>query len=179
MHTARKRQNIAAGNATSMQGGINRENANIVALPSMGGGFVLSIINGHTMRSEKTNGAQNEGLHIGLASWYCLKNWEASASSAASLIRAFSTSTILIPRKRTSRHIAATRRLFVWPCGKRKWIISNSFVPTAIALKLTSRPGERQNFCPGIACKRIEDAYKQGDLFVEPPAKPIQQGMDL
>ena len=25
-----------------------------------------------------------------------------------------------------------------------------------------------------IACKRIEDAYKQGDLFVEPPAKPEQ-----
>ena len=28
-----------------------------------------------------------------------------------------------------------------------------------------------------IACKRIEDAYKQGDLFVEPPAKPVQEGL--
>jgi len=30
-----------------------------------------------------------------------------------------------------------------------------------------------------IACKRIEDAYKQPDLFVEPPPKPEQQGFDL
>ena len=30
-----------------------------------------------------------------------------------------------------------------------------------------------------IACKRIEDAYKQGDLFVEPPAKPIQESLDI
>ena len=26
-----------------------------------------------------------------------------------------------------------------------------------------------------IACKRIEDAYKQGDMFIEPPAKLIQE----
>jgi site-specific DNA-methyltransferase (adenine-specific) len=25
-----------------------------------------------------------------------------------------------------------------------------------------------------IACKRIEQAYAQGDLFIEPPAKPEQ-----
>lgn len=28
-----------------------------------------------------------------------------------------------------------------------------------------------------IACKRIEEAYRQGDLFVEPPAKPTQEVM--
>lgn len=28
-----------------------------------------------------------------------------------------------------------------------------------------------------IACKRIEDAYKQPDLFVAPPAKPVQEKM--
>tara|TARA_R100000655_G_scaffold70004_1_gene108220 strand:+ start:292 stop:1053 length:762 start_codon:yes stop_codon:yes gene_type:complete len=26
-----------------------------------------------------------------------------------------------------------------------------------------------------IACKRIEDAYRQPDMFVEPPAKPVQE----
>tara|TARA_Y100000310_G_C20412633_1_gene682774 strand:- start:38 stop:673 length:636 start_codon:yes stop_codon:yes gene_type:complete len=30
-----------------------------------------------------------------------------------------------------------------------------------------------------IACKRIEDAYAQGDLFVPAPEKPIQTGFDL
>jgi DNA modification methylase len=28
-----------------------------------------------------------------------------------------------------------------------------------------------------IACKRIEDAYKQPDLFIEPPKEPIQEKM--
>jgi len=30
-----------------------------------------------------------------------------------------------------------------------------------------------------IACKRIEDAYKQHDMFVPAPSKPVQQGMDV
>lgn len=30
-----------------------------------------------------------------------------------------------------------------------------------------------------IACKRIEDAYKQPDLFIEPVAKPTQESMQL
>lgn len=28
-----------------------------------------------------------------------------------------------------------------------------------------------------IACRRIEDAYKQPDMFVAPPAKPVQEAM--
>jgi site-specific DNA-methyltransferase (adenine-specific) len=28
-----------------------------------------------------------------------------------------------------------------------------------------------------IACKRIEDAYKQPDMFIAPPAKPVQEAM--
>ncbi len=30
-----------------------------------------------------------------------------------------------------------------------------------------------------IACKRIDEAYKQGDFFVESPTKPIQDAMDV
>jgi site-specific DNA-methyltransferase (adenine-specific) len=30
-----------------------------------------------------------------------------------------------------------------------------------------------------IACRRIEDAYKQGDFFTAPAPKPVQEGMDL
>lgn len=30
-----------------------------------------------------------------------------------------------------------------------------------------------------IACKRIEEAYKQPDMFVAPPSKPVQEGFDL
>mgnify|MGYP001371850138 CR=1 FL=1 len=29
-----------------------------------------------------------------------------------------------------------------------------------------------------IACRRIEQAYRQGDMFREPPAKPVQQALD-
>lgn len=30
-----------------------------------------------------------------------------------------------------------------------------------------------------IACERIQKAYDQPDLFIEPPKKPVQEGMDL
>ena len=30
-----------------------------------------------------------------------------------------------------------------------------------------------------IACRRIEEAAKQPDLFIEPPAKPVQEGFAL
>ena len=30
-----------------------------------------------------------------------------------------------------------------------------------------------------IACKRIEDAYRQGDMFIEPPPKPVQEDMGI
>lgn len=30
-----------------------------------------------------------------------------------------------------------------------------------------------------IACKRVEEAYRQPDLFVAPPAPPVQEGFDL
>src|SRR3546814_7960021 len=29
-----------------------------------------------------------------------------------------------------------------------------------------------------LSCSRIEKAYAQGDMFREPPAKPIQHGLD-
>ena len=30
-----------------------------------------------------------------------------------------------------------------------------------------------------IACRRVEEAYRQPDLFIEPPKKPEQEAMDL
>jgi site-specific DNA-methyltransferase (adenine-specific) len=30
-----------------------------------------------------------------------------------------------------------------------------------------------------IACRRVDEATRQPDLFVDPPAKPVQEGMDL
>lgn len=30
-----------------------------------------------------------------------------------------------------------------------------------------------------IACKRVEEAYRQLDLFVEPPKPAVQEGWDL
>ena len=30
-----------------------------------------------------------------------------------------------------------------------------------------------------IACKRVEEAYRQPDLFVAPPSAPVQEGFDI
>lgn len=30
-----------------------------------------------------------------------------------------------------------------------------------------------------IACKRVDEASRQADLFIKPPTKPVQEGMDL
>lgn len=30
-----------------------------------------------------------------------------------------------------------------------------------------------------IACRRVEEAYRQPDLFIAPPAAPVQEGLDL
>jgi DNA modification methylase len=30
-----------------------------------------------------------------------------------------------------------------------------------------------------IACKRVEEAYRQPDLFISPPTTPTQEGFDL
>lgn len=38
---------------------------------------------------------------------------------------------------------------------------------------------EREPSYFDIACRRIEAAYKQGDMFREPPAKPVQEGLAL
>jgi len=38
---------------------------------------------------------------------------------------------------------------------------------------------EREPTYFDIACRRIEAAYKQGDMFREPPAKPVQEGFAL
>lgn len=38
---------------------------------------------------------------------------------------------------------------------------------------------EREPSYFGIACRRISDAYKQGDMFVEQPKKMKQSDLDL
>jgi site-specific DNA-methyltransferase (adenine-specific) len=30
-----------------------------------------------------------------------------------------------------------------------------------------------------IACRRVDQATRQNDLFITPPAKPVQEGMEL
>jgi DNA modification methylase len=46
-----------------------------------------------------------------------------------------------------------------------------------MGLKFTGIEAQPQYF--ETACKRIEDAYRQPDMFVEPVAKPIQEGLPL
>ena len=53
---------------------------------------------------------------------------------------------------------------------------------TLVACAKLGRAGIGIELDPGyfeIACKRVEDAYRQPDLFIEQPKKPEQEGMDI
>lgn len=53
---------------------------------------------------------------------------------------------------------------------------------TLVACAKLGRKGIGIEICPDyfdIACKRVEEAYRQPDLFVEPPTPPDQTGFDI
>jgi DNA modification methylase len=53
---------------------------------------------------------------------------------------------------------------------------------TLVACAKLGRKGIGIELDPGyfdIACRRVEAAYRQPDLFIPPPARPVQEGFDL
>lgn len=76
-----------------------------------------------------------------------------------------------------ARHAAKSRRFR--PIGlntKRGLADFTSFFNHAESIRQTGCMGKRTTL---IACRRVEEAYRQPDLFVEQPAAPIQEGFDL
>ena len=85
------------------------------------------------------------------------------------------------------------------PCPKPirawRWLVEKVVAPDAVCLDPFMGSGTTGVACAklgrkfigielepkyfDIACRRIEDAYKQPDLFIAPPEKPKQEGFDL
>ena len=76
-----------------------------------------------------------------------------------------------ILKRKFARLTASIQRPSASNCGGKKWIIFKSSVPTVTASKRGASPGH------DIACKRIEEAYRQPDMFVGRPAPPEQLDM--
>ncbi len=93
----------------------------------------------------------------------------------------------------------ATDRTVAHPCpkpeGQTRWMVQRvSFTgetildpfmgsgTTLVACAKLGRKGIGIELDPDyfeIACRRVEEAYRQPDLFIEPPKKPEQEAMDL
>lgn len=60
--------------------------------------------------------------------------------------------------------------------------LPTSFPITNVACQKLGRHGIGIEIDPDyfeIACRRVEEAARQPDLFIEPTPKPIQEGFDL
>jgi len=76
-----------------------------------------------------------------------------------------------------ARHAAKSRPFRpVWLNSKRGLADFTGFFNHAESIRKIGCMGKRTTL---IACKRVEEAARQPDLFVEPAAKPEQQGFDL
>ena len=76
-----------------------------------------------------------------------------------------------------ARHAAKTRPFS--PVGlnsKRGLADFTGFFNHAESIRKTGCMGKRTTL---IACERVQAAYDQPDLFVEPPTSPVQESMDL
>lgn len=131
-------------------------------LHRVGGGSVQKIVGADIGIDAKASVIRSARQGIGAENWRCLKNWGGSALSADFPIRAFSTSTTLIQRKKTNLRIEDTQHQSGYRYGKRKWTIFKSFAPIVIALKPISKHGALTNF-----------------FHSEPPKKAEQEAMDL
>lgn len=74
-------------------------------------------------------------------------------------------------------------KLMSWCIGKTKGSVLDPFMgsgTTGVACAKQNRRFigiEREEYYFDIACKRIEEAYKQPDMFIEPPKKLIQESL--
>lgn len=178
MLTAQQRQNIAAANVIASIVSAKRPPVQLAAISRLRDsasatrnvGAVIGI-------GAKASGTKGGVLGIGSGSSHSSRTLAANAFTAAMPIRASLISTTSTLARKTNRPIAVTQLQCASVYGRRKWIISNSSARTAIGLRPTQRRGELRTFLADIACRRIEEATLQKDLFIEPAPKPVQPDM--
>lgn len=177
------RQSIAAAPATSAHDGMRAAPARIAARLRMASAFVRQRIGGLTGPRARAIGANVAALLSGRASSPCWNQWAAPASSAETTTRAFSTLTTSSRAKRTAPRTGSTRRTSAGACGKRNATTCKSSARTATASRRTRKPGAPTRSSAAepryfdIACRRIEEAWKQPRLFEEPKPKPVQEAL--
>lgn len=131
--------------------------------------------------SPETRSADRRGVrHFGTARRRLSPPLVARVRIAGSRIFACSTLTTSTPPKRTRPRTAAPLTLAGLFCGAGRSAICNFFAPTATASRRTKRRGRPAHSQPDIACRRIEEAWKQPRLFDEEPReKPKQESLAL
>lgn len=120
---------------------------------------------------------QKEGKLIGKERKKFLVDWAENVFHAEFQILGFLRSTISIHQKKLFLKTGSTQHQEELFCGKKKSGIFKFFAPIVTELKLIGTHGKHKNIF-SIACKRIEEAYKQPDLFIAPPEKPKQTVME-
>lgn len=134
-------------------------------------------------RGERVSATRSAGVRIGSGNLRSCRNWAASAFPAAIQICAYSTSTTLTRRLRTSQRTGNTPPASVSFYGSARWVICKSYAPTATASKHIPSIGGHKTFSRlnskyfDISCRRIEEAYRQPRLFEEPAPKPVQTNL--
>ena len=138
------------------------------------GDSALTSVGAFTGFPATTSVALQGARHSGTGSAQSSKSLGGHAFGVASPISACSMSITFIPRKRIGR-LTVERQTPVACCsGVVSFQTCSCFAPTVTASKLTKKLGRRAPTRPDIACRRVEEAWKQPRLFEEPAPKPQQ-----
>ncbi len=122
-------------------------------------------------QSGSRNATRSAALDTERSSVKSSQNLVANVCDAGRTIRACLRSTTSTGRRSYVRRIVSIRHRFASSYGRRKWAISKCYAPTATA----SRLGKIDS--ADIACRRIEEAYRQPRLFAEPKPAPKQEAL--
>ena len=180
MPTAQQKQNTAAANVIASIDFAKNPPVQLAVLSRRRAGASATKNVGEVIGvGAKASATKVDVSDIGSASSHSSPSLAGIACIAAIPIRAFLTSITSTQAKKTNPPIVAIPLRFVSDCGLRKWIIFNSFARTAIASRLTRRPGVQRTLSADIACRRIEEATKQPDMFIEPAPAPKQEALAI
>ncbi len=173
MRTGHRLLNTARKRAIWTQGTLTRGGVYIAGPLCADADFAQPNISAPIGLSGTRSAAPSVGAPSGIVSWRLWRHSAASVFAAALMTRAFSTLTTRTQPVRTARHIGAFRTHRGSCCGSVSGRTFNCSAPTATASRRMSRRGEPASLSQAsrepryfdIACRRIEEAQRQGDMF--------------